>query len=378
MRIGFFTDTFSPNIDGVVTSILAHRAALKKKGNHVIIFTTSSGMITSKPDGDGVHYHRALPFPLYPQYKIAFFPYISAIEEVRRERLQLIHAHTPAGMGFAALACSKTLGIPAVATFHTLIPQGASYVTTQKQLQRAVSAMAWRASTEFYKRFDLVISPSETIRRELAKHGVKSVVVPNSVDLGTYKPKSRKAARKKLHLPSNRHIVLVAGRLGFEKNVDVIIRAAKQIPDVLLLITGDGPARKSCEALAKKLGIDAQFRGFVPKADLPYYYSAADVFVTASTFETQCLTLLEAMACGTPVVGAAAFAIPEAVQEGRNGFLFKAGDASDCARAIERALGAPASEKRRLSANARKTASKYSIARSVSALLSAYKKVLKK
>ena len=378
MRIGFFTDTFTPNIDGVVTSILAHRAALKKKGHHVIIFTTSSGMITSKPDSDGIHYHRALPFPLYPQYRIVFFPYISAIAEVRREKLELIHAHTPAGMGFAALACSKALGIPAVATFHTLIPQGASYVTSQKQLQKAVSAMAWKASTEFYKRFDLVISPSETIRRELARHGVKSVVVPNSIDLQTYKPKSKGAARKKLHLPSHRHIVLVAGRLGFEKNVDVVIRAAKQIPNALLLITGDGPARRQCESLAKKLGIDAQFRGFVPKADLPYYYSAADVFVIASTFETQCITLLEAMACGTPVVGADAFAIPEAVKAGSNGFLFRAGDASDCARAISRVINAPAAEKRKLSKNSRITASRYSLSRSVAALLGAYNKVLKK
>ena len=161
---------------------------------------------------------------------------------------------------------------------------------------------------------------------------MENVVVPNGIDLSKFRPQReavKLAVRKKLGLKPSDKMILVAGRLSREKNVDVVIRAyagfARENPGSKLVVCGTGPALGENIALARKLGVGkrAVFTGFVPNNVLPAYYSAADAFVTASTFETQGLTVLEAMACGTLVLGANALAIPDEVKNGKNGFLFE-------------------------------------------------------
>jgi len=210
---------------------------------------------------------------------------------------------------------------------------------------------------------------------------LEAAVVPNGVDVKRFKPCGKAVARRRTGLGVREKVVLTAGRLSFEKNVDVVLKAfalvLRQEGSARLVVTGGGPAERECKRLAVELGVGnrVSFPGFVGEGLLPAYYSAADVFVTASTFETQGLSLLEAMACGTPVVGANALAIPEAVDCGRNGFLFEPGDVDGCARELLKVLGAGGARRKSWSAAARRKALEFSLPKAVDALERVYESV---
>ena len=141
-----------------------------------------------------------------------------------------------------------------------------------------------------------------------------------------------------------------------------------------MVITGDGPARDSIKSLISKHNLEDKIIlvGFCKPFELPYYYSAADVFVTASAFETQGLAMLEAMACGKPVVGADSLAIPESLKSDANGYLFRPHDAQDCADQIEKIFHASPAKCARLAKGARRTAEGLSVEKSTGRLLEAY------
>ncbi|MFH1258091.1 MAG: glycosyltransferase, partial [Candidatus Micrarchaeota archaeon] len=144
------------------------------------------------------------------------------------------------------------------------------------------------------------------------------------------------------------------------------------------IIQGDGPARAACQKLARKskYSKDIIFTGFIKEFEVPFFYSAADVFATASTFETQGLAMLESMACGRIAVGANSLAIPEMLHEGENGFLFKPYNEQECAEKLLKALELKDGKLKAMEKNARKVASQYSIQKSVDKLIAAYGKVL--
>jgi glycosyltransferase involved in cell wall biosynthesis len=158
----------------------------------------------------------------------------------------------------------------------------------------------------------------------------------NGIDVGMIAPKLSYA-------PTGR--VLHAGRLGHEKNVDVVLRAfarlLETLPDYTLDIVGDGPARPNLVRLIRSLGIgqNVRMRGFMDRSSLARAYRDYDAFVTASTIETQGIVLLEAMAAGLPVVGVDALAIPEIVRDGRSGRIVAPGDEAGIATALAEVLG---------------------------------------
>jgi len=131
------------------------------------------------------------------------------------------------------------------------------------------------------------------------------------------------------------------GRLSTEKRFDIVLNALAKLapadPDLRLLVVGTGPAEGHYKKMSEDLGISELviFTGFLPDADLATAYASSEVLVIASTFETQGLVVLEALASGTPVVGIRSRAIPEFVKEGKNGCLFQE---DTCAEAIQRCL----------------------------------------
>lgn len=377
MKIAFFSDTWAPNKDGVVTTMRNYRAELERRGHEVFIFASSDSKTIRQNKDRRAFLFASVPFPPYPQYKIAIYP-LTSISIVRKKKMELVHCHGIASMGLAALTVARDLNLPSMATFHTLIPSGTKVITKSKLGQQIAAKIAWKAMLAFYRRFDTVTSPSRVMQAALAEHGIPSTVVPNAVDTRRFHPGiNGRAVRSHLGLKKGERLVLVAGRASREKNSDVLIRAVKRVPDAKLVIVGEGPARKELMQLALKEGLAGRvsFTGLISDAELAHYYAACDVFATASTFETQGLALLEAMACGKPVVGANAMAIPEAVHDGKNGFLFRPFDERDCAEKIEKALHVKNYSS--LSKNARKTAEQFSIPASTTKLLGAYDKLLR-
>ena len=377
MKLAFFTETYLPNKDGVVTSILSSKKELERKGHEVFIFCAGSRKAKRENKDPRAFYYFSAPFAPYPDYRIALFPFFSE-KKVKRLGVKLVHSHGMATMGLEALRVSRSLKLPCVGSFHTLIPEATHYVASASAVKKITKRIAWKYLKWYYNKCDLVITPSRIVKEMLEEHKVKNVqVVPNGVDVKRFHPRLNGSAIRKKYSLGKSPVVLHVGRLVLEKNLDVLIDAALLIleeqPDCRFLIVGSGPAEKHYKEAVKRNGVSHAFTftGFVPDEVLPSVYAAADVFAFPSKFETQGLVGLEAMACGKPVAGARYLAVKEIVDDGKNGFLFNPDDSEDCAEAILNTL----EQRRNLSANARKTAEKYSIPKCTAKLLKAYEQV---
>lgn len=380
MRIAYFTDTYLPQRDGVVTTILNSRRELEREGHEVYIFAAGSRREKKLNADSHVFYHASAPFRPYPAYRIALFPFL-AERTVKRLRVGLVHTHGMASMGLAALATSVRLKLPLVGTFHTMIPDATHYITKSATFGRIGKGLLWRYLRWYYNKCDQVIAPSKWVAKILAERGIENVhVVHPGVDTKKFSMQARakgKAFRKRHRLGSG-PVVLHVGRVALEKNIETLIRSAiyvlEEIPDCKFVIVGKGPAEKTYRALVKKEGVEDAFRftGFVPDEELPQAYGAADVLAFPSTFETLGLVALEAMACGTPVACADHEPLREIVEEGKNGAIFNARDPEACAAAIVRVY----KRRRRLGAAARKTAMKNDVQKSTAKLVEVYEKAL--
>lgn len=381
MNVGFFTDTYLPNVDGVVTSILNYRGELEKRNNKVFIFSSGDTQAIKNNKDPRVFFYNSIKFPPYPQYKIALFPF-NAKKICDQNEIELIHCHAMASMGMMSIKTAKDLDLPLIGTFHTLLPNAFKLISKKKWVTDLASTISWKAIKTFYLPFDEVTVPTKTIQRMVAEQGIDATVVPNAVHTHKFTPElDKQVIRKIFKIDKDEKIILTTGRVSVEKNLEVIVNAAELLlkeTKARFIISGDGPYKQELVKLVEDKGLNENFifTGFVAETELPFMYSACDCFVTASTFETQGLALLEAMACGKPVVGANAMAIPEAVEEGKNGYLFQPFDALECSQKIIKVLETKPVEYKKLSVNARKTAEKYSIEKSTDSLVKAYEKIL--
>lgn len=312
------------------------------------------------------------------------FPF-SASREAKRCRLDIVHSHAITMMGFGSVKAARDLNVPLVGTFHTMLPLAAtSYYKKYRLASTLARNVMWQGVKVFYGYFDLVTAPTKTVAKILEEKGVHNVVVvPNGVDTRKYHPGiDREPVRKMMGLARGEKLLVCAGRVSYEKNIDVLVRACRILrarnEKFRMVITGDGPAAGTLRQQISALGLgDAvTLIGFCPSYELPYYYAAADAIVTASTFETQGLAMLEAMACGAPVVGADSLAIPEAVKDGYNGYLFEPGNSADCAEKICKLINAPKARLAALSRHASDFAMSMSMEDSTDRLLNAYSEVL--
>jgi glycosyltransferase involved in cell wall biosynthesis len=146
----------------------------------------------------------------------------------------------------------------------------------------------------------------------------------------------RAAWRRRYGLDPERVVFLFVGRVDLEKRLDVLLRALKLLPreDVQLGIAGRGRYEQKLKELAEKLGLGDRvvFTGYIPAEDLPALLNSVDIFAMPSEAELQSIATLEAMATGRPILAADAQALPELVENGVNGYLFRAGSADDAAR----------------------------------------------
>ncbi len=382
LKIGFYTDTYLPNVDGVVNAMIGYKGELEKRGDEVFIFTSGTANEKREYGNPKTFFFDSLVFPPYPQYKLAIFP-LNSIRVAQKHKIDLVHSHAIASMGVAAIASAKALNLPLIGTFHTMMPKAPSYITKNFIGKKLFSAFAWGTIKQFYSPFDLVTAPSHVIEKLLNKNGIgNTAVVPNGTNTSKFSAKyDPNIVRELLGIQRHEKLIVTAGRLSEEKNVEVLIKAfamLRKSQEAKFIIQGDGPAKSKYMKLAKKLGLEKEiiFTGFVKEFEVPFFYCAADVFATASTFETQGLALLEAMACERVCVGANSLAIPELLQEGRNGFLFKPFDEEECAEKMLKGLQLRDGAKRRIQQNARRTALGFSIEKSTDKLMDAYRKVL--
>ncbi len=378
LNIAFYTDSLLPAHDGVVTSILNFKAELEKRGHTVYVFASGNSSTKSHIGGQkNVYITRSLKFNRYPQYNVALTPFLSSLK-LKELEPDIIHAHTPFTMGVSALALARLNKIPITSTFHTLFTDKgiiANYLS--KRASKVLSKYSWRYAKFFYNRCNSVIAPSMTVKQLLLNEGIENIsVVPNSVDTDKFNPEvDGRAVRKRLLGKDHEKLVLYVGRISKEKKISVLLKAAMRMSDkkVKFVLVGTGPAMSHYTSMARRLGLGdvLTFEGFVSDKALPKYYAAADAFCIPSTFETQGIVSLEAMACGKPVVGADWRALHEIIKDGRNGEKFNAGDSAECARKLEKVLNNIGSYKETV-----RTAKQYSIEATTDKLLKVYRETI--
>jgi len=325
MKIAIFTDTFLPDINGVVTSVVNASKAFAKKGHQIYIFTVRPKKEVKINLGKNIYIERFKRLRLikYPDFTLATPKYITCLKRIRKIKPDIIHIHIPSLLGWSAIISAKAFNIPLVGTYHTFLPDFLKYFPIPKaEKLKLMKKATWTWTRKFYNRCDTITTPSSAMKKLLIKHRIKKpvIVLSNGIDTKRFKPKKvKKTGTKLLHV----------GRISYEKNVDVVLKTFKSIvekkPSTILYLAGKGPNLKELEELAKKLKIskNVKFLGVVKDKKLVDLYQTSDIFITASTVETEGLVILEAMACGLPVIGVNALAIPTIVKHNKNGFVAK-------------------------------------------------------
>lgn len=357
MRIMYFSDTFLPKVDGVALSIKNFSERLSLKGHEFLIACPKYGEGDFSRINDKISVERFTSgsLPSYPDIKVVL-PNPEKIKKLVKDfDPDIIHIHTPGLLGQYAISASEKYGIPSIGTYHTLMAEQNTYVSFYRLLKldklfmkinkfnKALSfkdLLKFQKSDTFnlrkkiilklcnnlYERCDLIISPSHLLKEQLLEYGIDKpiTVVSNGMDLSRFQGKVKEVSEA----PKILHV----GRISYEKNCDVIINSFKlikdKIPNSTLTIIGEGPAISSLKIQAEKLGLvdSIIFSGFIDNSKLHEVYPEYDLFLTASTMETQGLVILEAISCGLPAVGVKSFAIPELIQDGRNGYCAESFD----------------------------------------------------
>ncbi|MEM0106783.1 MAG: glycosyltransferase [Candidatus Micrarchaeaceae archaeon] len=380
LNITFYTDSFLPAMDGVVTSIKNSAAELERRGHNVYIFAASN--ISKYEIGkEGFNADHVFPihgvkFRKYPQYSIPIYPNFKQLKFLKET--DIVHAHTPLFMGLYALMLAKGNRLPIVGTFHTLINDNKAmeaYISS-KMIKKLAKRYSWAYLRFFYNSCNAVIAPSAPIKQLLEKKGITNVYdVANGIDMKKFNSNvNGKKERESLLGGNFEKIILYIGRISKEKRLEVLLKVAKRTKDKRLLfaIGGAGPALKYYQALAKKYMLNnVKFLGFIENEMLPKYYKASDVFCIPSTFETQGMVALEAMAVGKPVVGADKLALSNLIENGKNGEKFKPNDFIECERKIEKVINNIANYNQMV-----ETAKFYSIEKTVDRLLNIYNNLL--
>ncbi len=341
MKIALTTDSFVEGQGGVSTAVAALARNLRKRGHEVIVYTAADSS-HERIDLDVVGL-RSLHYERFPGGRVPMAP-ISLVQELADFNPDVIHNHSMSTMGIQALAAARLLGLPILGTCHVFLAGFLQYAPISLDGVPLTEDVAWKYTTAFFNRFPQVTTPSEAMQSELMAHGLRSPVaaVSNGVDTDLFSPLPEALA------DDSRPLTLVhVGRLSYEKRVDIVLRGfarlASDHPDVKLQIIGDGPEVDSLKTLAAELGVaeQVQFTGFVPHDRLPEIYRQADIFITASPIETQGLVVLEAMACGLPIVGVDALALPDLIRDGINGYLVMPENERAMAEAASQLLQSP-------------------------------------
>jgi len=379
MRIAMFTDSYYPTRDGVVTSLTTSRRILEEMGHKVIVFAPDDPH-GKAPKEAGTYYLKSMEFSQYKGYRLAIYPSKGLYDIIAEHDIEVLHTHGVAFMGLKAMFASRFLKKPLMLTYHTMVTE-ASYYLPMNIDADFMRYLMWIYLRQFLKRSDSVVAPTQAILDELSKEAPLrlTAVIPTGIDLQRFKPGNDGShIREKLGL-GERKMVLHVGRVAMEKNLDLVIDGFKGVlrgePDAVLLIAGDGPARIHYQARVREAGLEksVHFAGFVPDAELPSYYAAADAFVIASKFETQGIVVMEALASGLPVAGINYRAIAEIVKDGGNGFLFSE-EPGTCADAICKTLRAGDDIK----GNAVETAKRFEQRACTAKLVEAYGALLEK
>ena len=337
MRIGLFTDTYPPYINGVSTSVKMLKDALEKKGHQVFVVTVNSdNMKYEFSENDKVIKVPGIPVGIYDYRLTGIYP-LRAINIIKKWKLDIIHSHTEFGIGTFARLIARQLNIPLVHTYHTMWEEYVHYVTKgyfDKSSKKIVEYL-----TLFYcdkTASELIVPTRKTYDLFKEKYQVDRNIhiVPTGIEIERFfeeniDKKGVLKIKQRLGINEESFNLLFVGRLAKEKNIEYLIDVMRDIvkrdKEINLIIVGDGPDYEKYVNLVKKYHLEGRIilTGKVEWEKIPLYYHLSDLFLTASKSETQGLTVIESMAASVPPICIDDESFRNTVIDGLNGRIFR-------------------------------------------------------
>jgi glycosyltransferase involved in cell wall biosynthesis len=355
MRILMLSDVCAPRVNGVATSIRTFRRSLAELG-HESLLVAPAYPAPTEPDPQIVRV-ASRPVPGDAEDRLMHWRELVALEpQLARQDFDLVHVHTPFVAHYAGVRFARRLGLPLVETYHTFFEEYAPLYLPwlPARLGRWV---ARRLTVSQCRQVDALVVPSPQMLERLAEYGidVRAEVLPTGLEADEFAGGDGARFRRVHGIPADRPVLVFISRIAHEKNVDfllrMLVRLRAEVPDVLLVIAGEGPARPHVTRLASQLGLDGHvlFVGYLERSGaLLDCYRAGDAFVFASRTETQGLVLLEALALGVPVVSTAVMGTADVLRDA-GGAVIAPDEEAGFAAAVARVLG-DADLRRRLAA----------------------------
>lgn len=328
LRVLMVSDVYFPRVNGVSSSIMTFRRELLAQGHEVVVVAPDYG---TGPDGEeGI---------VRAPARRLFFDHEDRLMRARgRHRLEaalaarpfdIVHIQTPFAAHGLGIRISERLGVPRVATYHTLFEEYLDYYVPLLPGRWFRGVARWVSRQQGDNVHRLVV-PSRPMREALREYGVKNeiAVIPTGIELEDFARGDGARFRRQHGIAADRPVLVYVGRVAHEKNIGFLFRMLARLrrdhPDCLLVVAGEGPAEDALRHLAGELGIEANvlFVGYLARdGELQDCYRAGDAFVFASRTETQGLVLLEAMALGVPVVSTAVMGTRDVLVDGEGGLV---------------------------------------------------------
>lgn len=358
MRVGIFTESYPPLVNGVSTSVQTLIAQLEQAGHQTFVFTSKFPRF--RDERPGIYRYPSVNAIVEPDYvlPIPISPRIAAV--IPTLGLDIVHSQSPFLLGLLARRVARRYGLPHISTNHTLYTEYAHYIPFLPDGVTRRAVTIWMRN--FYNTCNHVLAPSHLTGRRLREYGVHVPVsvVPTGIPAPPYLLSRPADTKQELGLPPDSHLLLYVGRLAPEKNLETLLRAFLHIRqktnNTFLVIAGSGKSAGHLQREAQRLGLTERvvFTGFLGRTRLDPLYAASDLFLFPSTTETQGLAVGEALAAGVPCVVVNGGGAPEAISDGENGFLVE-NDAAALADMTLRLLG-DEPLRARLAARARQSA----------------------
>ena len=327
LRIGLFTDTYAPQVNGVSISLQLVSEGLQRRGHQVTIFAPR--IPGYKDDRPGVVRLPSLKYLNDPPIYVAVLGTPRSTWSLTRKHFDVLHAHSPLTVGLLAYFTASTKNLPLIYTYHTSITDYTHYLKIIGGTAVIRHAARWFSTTSTNLGDQIVVPSPKFYRLLLAQKVTKPIhTIPNGIDLSQFKAaKNPGSFRSRLGLKPDAPILLSVGRVDPEKRLDFLIDAfagmADQFPEAQLVFAGDGSARKKLEehAAATKVKDRIHFLGMVNRAELPDLLHDATIFLSASTTEVHPISVIEAIASGLPLVAVQDEAFEGMIVENENGHL---------------------------------------------------------
>lgn len=379
MKILFTTDQYKPAVNGIVTHILLLREELEKRGHEVWIVAPNFGPKTEPED----HVLRlpSVVFPPRPVDRI-IFPYNRKIErELASMHFDVVHCQLFL-MGYLGTRLAKKQNLPNLVTLHTPFTQFVRW-SFPYLLKYCLPTLNF-IMRYYFKNYDLVLCPSPRSADELRDSHTSAPiqVLHNGIALDRFEKADSDLFSKTFKIDKDRPIVSWVGRVEAGKNADLAILAHKEVikkvPEALLVIAGGGNLVESSKALVAKerLQENVLFTGMQPAEMIASLNRAAKLFLFTSDTDNLPTVVIEAMACGIPIVALRDKAVLDLVDEGKDGF-FTNKEPLDISEKILSILDNPKKQKE-LSVGSLKKAGEFSVEKYTDTLLEIYATLIQK